>query len=262
MVYGSPGQLLPARTKDLSCRTNRYGRLMTNELPAIAILPIPFSPDQILITLTILIPILIIITLLYISAWAFESIGLRFYQAVLMTAGALFGSLINIPLIPIGEAVIAINVGGAVIPLFVTLEMIARGQISRPKALAAIVTVTLVAYMIATPVPGTGITMPFYVAPLTGAVAGLLLARGCHAAAGLAYAGGAMGTLIGADILNLANPAVFSALSGSTRTVLSIGGAGIFDGIFITGILAVLLAAYAGRSLRRSAGVCPQERKT
>ncbi len=233
---------------------------MMNEFPAIAILPVPFSPDQVLIALAVLIPALVIFNLLLISEGVFESIGLRFYQAVLVTAGALLGSLINIPLIPVGETVIAVNVGGAVIPLFVTAEMVARGRVSRLKTLAAVATVSLVAYAFATPVPGTGITMPFYVAPLAGAAAGLLLARGCRAAPGLAYAGGTMGTLLGADILNLANPAVLAALAGSKATVLSIGGAGIFDGIFITGVLSVLLAAYAGRRLREAAGVCPQER--
>jgi len=69
-----------------------------------------------------------------------------------------------------------------------------------------------------------------------------------------------MGTLLGADILNLANPAVLTALAGGKTTVLSIGGAGIFDGIFITGVLSVLLAGFAGRRLREKAGVCPQER--
>jgi uncharacterized membrane protein len=68
-----------------------------------------------------------------------------------------------------------------------------------------------------------------------------------------------MGTLLGADILNLANPDVLAALAGERATILSIGGAGIFDGIFVTGILSVLLAVYAGRSLREKGGVCPQE---
>ena len=233
---------------------------METELPTIAILPVPFSPDQILIAFAVLIPALVIFNLLLISEGIFESIGLRFYQAVLVTAGALLGSLIDIPLLPVGEDVIAVNVGGAVIPLFVTLEMVGRGRVSWLKSLAAVVMVSLVAYAFATPVPGLGITMPFYIAPLAGAVAGLLLARGCRTAPGLAYAGGTMGTLLGADILNLANPEVLSALvGGGGSTVLSIKGAGIFDGIFVTGVLSVLLAVYAGRGLREKGGVCPQE---
>jgi uncharacterized membrane protein len=52
----------------------------------------------------------------------------------------------------------------------------------------------------------------------------------------LAYVGGSMGTLIGADLLN------FGRIRGLGAPVVSVGGAGTFDGIFLTGILAVLLA--------------------
>ena len=45
-----------------------------------------------------------------------------------------------------------------------------------------------------------------------------------------------MGTLIGADLTNL------DKVAGLGAPVASIGGAGTFDGIFLTGILAVLLA--------------------
>ena len=57
-----------------------------------------------------------------------------------------------------------------------------------------------------------------------------------------------VGTLIGADLLSLLTPGVLPTLSyvGLQKTgplVLSIGGAGVFDGIFLTGIMSVLLAA-------------------
>jgi len=232
---------------------------METELPTIAILPLPFSPEHIFIALAVLIPVLAIFNLLLVTEGAFESIGLRFYQAMLVTAGALLGSLIDIPLIPVGDAVIAVNIGGAVIPVFVTAAMVAGGRVSRYKTLVAVAAVSLVAYVFATPVPGLGITMPVYIAPLAGATTGLLLARGCQTAPGLAYAGGTMGTLLGADIFNLVNPGVLAALTGGQATVLSIGGAGIFDGIFVTGVLSVLLAVYAGRRLRKKGGVCPEE---
>jgi hypothetical protein len=51
-----------------------------------------------------------------------------------------------------------------------------------------------------------------------------------------AYVSGTMGTLIGADLLNL------HRIAGLRAPVASIGGAGTFDGIFVTGIVAVLLA--------------------
>jgi uncharacterized membrane protein len=46
-----------------------------------------------------------------------------------------------------------------------------------------------------------------------------------------------LGTLIGADLLNLGK------IQGLGAPVASIGGAGTFDGIFMTAVLAVLLAS-------------------
>jgi len=66
------------------------------------------------------------------------------------------------------------------------------------------------------------------------ATTALLLSR--KSAPALAYVTGSLGTLIGADLLNL------DKIQGLGAPVASIGGAGTFDGIFLTGILAVLLA--------------------
>jgi uncharacterized membrane protein len=70
---------------------------------------------------------------------------------------------------------------------------------------------------------------------VAAAVIALLLSR--TNAAALAYVSGSLGALIGADLLNLGN------LQGLGAPVASIGGAGTFDGIFLTGILAVLIAS-------------------
>jgi uncharacterized membrane protein len=53
----------------------------------------------------------------------------------------------------------------------------------------------------------------------------------------LAYVSGVLGTLIGADLLNLPRIRRLGA------PVASIGGAGTFDGIFLSGLLAVLIAS-------------------
>ncbi len=58
----------------------------------------------------------------------------------------------------------------------------------------------------------------------------------------LAHADGGLGASIGADLLNLPK------IQGLGVPVGSTGGAGAFDGIFLTGIIAVLIAsASAGR---------------
>jgi uncharacterized membrane protein len=64
----------------------------------------------------------------------------------------------------------------------------------------------------------------------------LLLRAGAGAFA-IAYVAGSIGTLVGADLTNLRS---VQAL-GAPR--VSIGGAGTFDGVFVSGVLAVLVAA-------------------
>jgi uncharacterized membrane protein len=91
-------------------------------------------------------------------------------------------------------------------------------------------------HVVARPVHGVGIMVPALVPALAATCAGLLLAPG-HGAAVLAYAAGTLGTLIGADLTN------FRAVRKMDAPVVSIGGAGTFDGVFLSGVLAVLLAA-------------------
>ena len=76
--------------------------------------------------------------------------------------------------------------------------------------------------------------MPIFVAPLAAAAAGMILAPATPAV--VAYVAGTLGTLIGADLLNLGRMRTIGA------PIVSIGGAGTFDGGFLSGLLAVLLA--------------------
>ena len=101
--------------------------------------------------------------------------------------------------------------------------------------LLATLAVTAVVFAVARPVPGVGIVTPARVPALGAAVVAILL--GGHAVAAPAYVAGTFGTLVGADLLNL--PRVRSLQA----PVVSIGGAGTFDGVFLTGLVAVLLAS-------------------
>ncbi len=130
------------------------------------------------------------------------------------------------------QTVVAVNVGGAVVPTFISLYLLfSTGLFWR--SLLGVAIVAAIVHRLARPVPGVGIAIPLFVPPLVAAATGLLLAPD-HAPA-LAYIAGTMGCLIGADLLNL------HRLPGLGAPVASIGGAGTFDGIFFTGIIAVLL---------------------
>src|SRR5262249_3762560 len=83
-----------------------------------------------------------------------------------------------------------------------------------------------------------GITVPPFIPPVAAAGAALLLSW--RRAPPLAYIAGSVGTLVGADLMN------FHHIQGLGAPVASIGGAGTFDGVFLSGILAVLLTPFSG----------------
>ena len=130
--------------------------------------------------------------------------------------------------------VIAVNVGGAIVPTLLSIYLIVKNRLYT-EGLVAIAIVSSVVHLMAHPVPGVGIAEPVFVPPLIAALAALFISR--EHAVPLAYAAGSMGTLIGADLLNL------DKIQGLGAPVASIGGAGKFDGIFLTGLVAVLLAS-------------------
>ncbi|MFZ5448114.1 MAG: DUF1614 domain-containing protein [Thermodesulfobacteriota bacterium] len=132
------------------------------------------------------------------------------------------------------ETILAVNVGGALIPLALSLYLIFK--IDFGLALPVLLTVvTLVVNRLARPVRGMGIGVPGLVPPLVAALGAYLLCPP-ELRAPCAYIASTMGILIGADLMNLKHIGQLGA------PVASIGGAGTFDAIFLSGIIAVLLS--------------------
>jgi len=129
--------------------------------------------------------------------------------------------------------VIAVNVGGALVPAGVAAFLIAHEHLGT-RALVAVGIVAAVCLLLARPVKGVGIVLPGLVPPVVAITA---LAISEPLAPALAYVAGVLGTLVGADLLNLPRIRKLGA------PVASIGGAGTFDGIFLSGLLAVLIAS-------------------
>jgi len=216
---------------------------------------------------TILVGFFIIVLVLRSVRYAYESLGVSSGTAILLLFGSLIGSFFNIPVaelppehvmsdravdffgmryaVPVVAnwpgTVIAVNVGGAVIPTLMSIYLMAKRDLW-VKGLAAAGIVAVVIHWMATPVPGLGIAVPVFMPVLITAIVAAVLSR--QDAAPLAYIGGGLGTLVGADLTNL------DKVRGLGAPVASIGGAGTFDGIFLTGILAVLLASLYSRPRR------------
>jgi uncharacterized membrane protein len=189
----------------------------------------------------------------------YSALGLPPTAVALILFGSLLGSYINLPLIKLPEehvvkrevveimgvpflapvavdwpgTILAINVGGGVIPVMLSFYLLVRYRLWGPGLIA----VAIVAFFVhrwATPVPGLGISVPIFLPPLLAALTALVLSR--RFAAPLAYIGGSIGVLLGADLMNI------GLLRSLGAPVASIGGAGTFDGVFLTGVIAVLLA--------------------
>jgi len=131
---------------------------------------------------------------------------------------------------------IAVNLGGAIIPVllsFYFLFQVYLNGFSLIRVLIATILMTIVAKYYSKIVPGKGITLPILIPPLFSTLFSFFLMP--NFAAPCAFISGVLGTLIGADLLNLKK---ISRLGG----FLSIGGAGVFDGIFLTGIVSALLS--------------------
>ena len=209
--------------------------------------------------LFLLIVLLVAVIEVGILGYAYEKVGVdrRWIFTLLMLS--LVGSGVNIPVaelppervlsgeevvffgmryvVPMVEdwprTVIAINVGGAVIPTLLSLYLVVKNGLWAPS-LVAVAVVAAIVHALASPVRGVGIAVPGLGPPLVAAATALAMSRG--SAPALAYVAGSLGTLIGADLLNLGR------IRGLGAPIASIGGAGTFDGIFMSGILAVLLA--------------------
>ncbi len=126
---------------------------------------------------------------------------------------------------------IAINLGGAIIPVLLSAYFLTEVPLY-PTIIATVVIIIISKYF-ARVIPGRGVTLPFFIPPLLSALLALLLVP--EFAAPVAFIAGVLGTLIGADLLNLRK--------ARKMGMVYIGGAGVFDGIFLVGIIAVLLTS-------------------
>jgi uncharacterized membrane protein len=198
--------------------------------------------------------LLFLLVQLRLLQYVYMQLGVSSSTAVYLLLASLLGGYVNIPIATLGrqtmvsedeviyfgvpyvvphfvhapEVILAVNVGGAVVPTLLSVYLLSKNALWG-RGLVATLCVAAISYACAEPLAAT----------LVAAVVSW------RDAAPLAYAGGCLGVLIGADLLNL------DKLEGIGTPVLSIGGAGTFDGVFLTGVLAVLLASLIGAVKRR-----------
>ncbi|MEM3833697.1 MAG: DUF1614 domain-containing protein [Thermoprotei archaeon] len=220
--------------------------------------------------LTILMSFIVIYLLLWSSGKVFMSLGLNPRLVSLIIFASLFGSFINIPIykytldeeiiltinyvnfygiiypIPSFEkvknkSVLAVNLGGAVIPvltsLYLSYKLFTLEFDALVPLLISIIVASFVIHIYAKPIPHLGIAVPTFIPPFISMTLALFwgyLGFNKSIMLTIAYVSGTLGALIGADLANLNKIRTFKS------PMVSVGGAGTFDGIFLSGLLAVL----------------------
>ncbi|BCU68976.1 DUF1614 domain-containing protein [Stygiolobus caldivivus] len=141
------------------------------------------------------------------------------------------------------KTLVAINIGGAIIPvaissilLFFTVKL---SPLIPILVLVNTALVTLVSNRFSRVLPGVGVVMNPLIAPVTSSLISLLLFS--HLAIFIpisAYISSVLGTLIGADLLNM------KKIIDASPQIVSIGGMGTFDGIFLSGVFSIILGEF------------------
>ena len=222
----------------------------------------------VIIILIALVIILIPLLILGIIGAAFTRLGFSWIAALAVVLLMLFGSFVTIPVyrirrdmirvshneasvfdvcVPCASAqvwdtTISLNLGGAVIPVCVSLYMVYRAILITGTSLvftvcAGITMVAIITFVSTRLVTCAGIQVPLLIPGLTALLAGLLLAGGTGLTAAVtAFVSGVTGVLLGGNVANLYR------IKDLEVPEISIGGAGTFGSIFICCMLPALIA--------------------
>jgi uncharacterized membrane protein len=211
--------------------------------------------------LALLLAGIIVVLLVGVGDIAFEKIGFNSIEYTIILIGTFLGSAINIPVAEVrstepllevrevrvfglyyriprityrqASTTVAVNLGGAVIPILVSVYLLAvHTGLLLAAVVGSLVTAVLV-HLMARKVRGVGVMTPALLPPAVAALTAYALVPTSPAI--VAYVSGTLGALVGADLTNL------KGIGDLRASFASIGGAGTFDGVFLTGIVAVLL---------------------
>lgn len=168
-------------------------------------------------------------------------------EALLFIAAMAVGNFL--PDIPITSNV-AVNIGGAIVPGILVVYLFIKAGTAKEKTRSIVATIaaTAVIYAVTKLLPAHPFEVlpidPMYLYAVLAAAAGYIAGRSRRSA----FIAG-VGSMILVDIVSRLEVALIGGESSVT-----IGGAGLFDGVVIVGILAVALAEIFGESLERIQG--------
>jgi len=224
-----------------------------------------FPPGCLALFLFFLLIVLIPFFLAEVMLSALVKLGLNAQQSIMAAIGIFLGSMVNIPITRFenqgqveslsskmfgierqlfpnlrqhNSTLLAVNLGGCLIPLMIAVYQIVRlSELGAHYILGCGVVVVaniIICRFTARPVENKGIAIPALIPAFAAAILALLFVP--DQAPAVAFTAGVLGPLIGADLFYL------KEIRNMGTPIASIGGAGTFDGIVLSGIVATLLA--------------------
>ncbi len=192
--------------------------------------------------LTLLIFALIFYVFYILIASAFEEVGFKSWEASLIVFSCILFGWVDLPLLEYDGWILAINVGGALIPVLISIYLMLSRRVAGRSTVGMII-VAYFAYKVTSVTPkGVISSFPYWlIPPIVASLYSIAVSlKNKKKAASIAYSSGTVGVLIGADLLHLRE---LLQMKTSTATIASIGGASILDMVFLTGVIAVLIDA-------------------
>lgn len=174
-----------------------------------------------------------------------EKIGFTKGEAGAILTLTLFFGWITIPIFPYNGWWVGLSLGGCIIPVVVCGILLKSRRVGIAEGLIGLVIVAVVTYFLTRAEEGVGIVadVPWAFAPAVAA--GLYSVSAfwidIRKAAPLAYFSGVTGTLVGADVFHLQEILSYAPPEDGGFALLSVGGANVFDMVYLTGIIAVLV---------------------
>ena len=185
--------------------------------------------------LTIFFPfifLLLLSILFIIYKETFEKIGFGKRELSLLIVGSLSTKFFDLPIFVYKSYLLALNVGGALIPLVLSFYLICKNNMRFLKILLAVSLVAFATYMV-TIVKEEGVIsyFPYYFLPMIlSFLLALLFYYRNPSATAFAYICSTLGVIIGGDFSHL--PELFRK-----PFMGSMGGAGIYDLVYLSGLI-------------------------
>lgn len=182
--------------------------------------------------------VLLVVLALHLTFSGFRLVGIQPLEVVLLLFVSPFLAAVNVPVWREPGVVFGLNLAGAGVPVYLSYRFLRSRRLPAWKGVVGAAAMTGLAFKVAEVAPGEGVLVPPLPLVVASAFVGALLAgRSWHQVGPATYVSGALGTLVGADLLNID---AFVDPAREEAVFMVVGGAGTLDAIFLISLYAVV----------------------